>query len=82
MDLKDAMRERCIGEVAEAWYQLASTYSSKEPDIAVMVLKTVNRYISWIDISLVANDRSARNAQEVVVLCSVGLCFWYCIQGP
>ncbi|CAD7697822.1 unnamed protein product [Ostreobium quekettii] len=57
MQLKDAMRDHCIGDIAEAWYQLASTYSLEDPDTAGMVLKTVQRYIGWIDIGLVANDR-------------------------
>lgn len=57
MNLKDALRDTCIKEIADAWYQLASVYQSQQPEVASEVLSTVQRYISWMDIRLVANDR-------------------------
>lgn len=57
MHLKDSMREQCIGEVAAAWYNLTQLYKSSRPDLAAFVLSSCARYVHWMDISLVANDR-------------------------
>jgi exportin-T len=59
MHVKDSMRDRCIGDVAEAWYQLALAHRAARPQLAAFVLATAARYIHWIDIGLVANDRWA-----------------------
>ena len=61
MHVKDAMRELCIVELAEAWYQLVSGYKDSQPELAAMVLEAVQKYINWIDISLVANDKWVPN---------------------
>lgn len=57
MHVKDSMREHSLGEVAGAWYRLAATYREKAPDLAAQVLTTMGRYIPWIDINLVANEK-------------------------
>ena len=57
MQLKDAMRETCIKDVADAWTGLVAAYHAVQPDLTVSVLAVVQRYVSWIDISLVANDK-------------------------
>lgn len=57
MHIKDSMREQCISEVAEAWTRLTRTYKSSRPELAAFVLATTAKYIHWIDISLVANDK-------------------------
>jgi len=57
MHLKDAMREGCIQELADMWFWLVSSYKDSQPEAAAMVLEAVKRYISWIDIGLVANER-------------------------
>ena len=51
------MREHCLGELAGIWYNLVVTYSEPKPDLAEAVLLAVRRYVPWIDIGLVANDR-------------------------
>lgn len=58
MQLKDAMRETCLHDLAEAWYNLLRAYQSANPDLAAAVLSTVERYVNWIDVSLVVNERS------------------------
>ena len=58
MQLKDAMRETCLHDLAEAWYNLLRAYQSANPDLAAAVLSTVGRYVNWIDVSLVVNERS------------------------
>lgn len=57
MHVKDSMRDRCIAEMAEAWYQLALAHRAARPQLAAFVLATAARYIHWIDIGLVANDK-------------------------
>ena len=51
------MRETCLTDLAGIWYNLLATYSESSPDLAEAVLAAVKRYVSWIDIGLVANDR-------------------------
>ena len=59
MRFKDAMRDHSVGDVAEAWMQLVATYSGPRPELTAAVLDVVRRYVNWIDIGLVANDRWA-----------------------
>lgn len=56
MHFKDSMRDRALGDIAGAWSTLVATYSQSEPGLAATVLETVQRYVHWIDIGLVAND--------------------------
>jgi len=56
MHFKDSMRERALGDIATAWGQLVSAYKDSSPDLAAAVLGSSQRYVHWIDISLVAND--------------------------
>ena len=60
MQLKDAMRETCLTDLAEAWYNLLTAYQSANPDLAAAVLNTVERYVNWIDVALVVNERCSR----------------------
>ena len=46
-------------DLAGIWYNLVATYSESNPELAEAVLAAVKRYVSWIDIGLVANDRCA-----------------------
>lgn len=57
MHIKDSMREHAISDVAAAWFNLVEAYQVKDPDLASYVLQTMQRYISWIDINLVANPK-------------------------
>lgn len=57
MLFKDAMREGPLQDVAESWYALVATYHAAAPDTAAAVLIAASRYIHWIDIGLVANDK-------------------------
>ena len=56
--LKDAMRDNCLEELMNACIQLTSNLHSSNPDLAASVLEAVARFVNWIDIRLVANDRS------------------------
>mmetsp|Transcript_5354 Transcript_5354/g.11718 ORF Transcript_5354/g.11718 Transcript_5354/m.11718 type:complete len:1077 (-) Transcript_5354:655-3885(-) len=57
MHVKDSMREHSINDVAATWYQLVEGYHMKNPELTCMVLQTMARYIPWIDIGLVANEK-------------------------
>ncbi|XP_068660519.1 exportin-T-like [Aristolochia californica] len=54
--VKDSMRQQCIPQIVRAWYDIVSLYRESDPDLATLVLDTMRRYITWIDIGLVAND--------------------------
>ncbi|KAG7675140.1 hypothetical protein Ndes2526B_g07998 [Nannochloris sp. 'desiccata'] len=56
MHFKDSMRERALGDISTAWAQLISAYKDSSPDLAAAVLDAAQRYVHWIDISLVANE--------------------------
>ena len=56
------MRETCMTDLAGIWYNLVATYSESNPELAEAVLAAVKRYVSWIDIGLVANDRCAKSS--------------------
>lgn len=57
IQLKDAMRESCLADLAQAWFNLLQAYQSANPDLAAAVLNTMERYVNWIDVSLVINER-------------------------
>jgi hypothetical protein len=44
-------------QVAGAWYALTQAYRASRPDLAAFVLGSAGRYVHWMDIGLVANDK-------------------------
>ncbi|KAI4325361.1 hypothetical protein MLD38_030769 [Melastoma candidum] len=54
--VKDAMRQQCVPQMVRAWYDIVSAYRSSDPEMCCAVLETMRRYISWIEIGLIAND--------------------------
>ncbi|CAA0331378.1 unnamed protein product [Arabidopsis thaliana] len=54
--VKDAMRQQCVPQIARAWYDIVSMYKNSDPDLSATVLDCMRRFVSWIDIGLVAND--------------------------
>jgi hypothetical protein len=74
MHLKDSMREQCIAEVAAAWFNITQLYKASRPELAAFVLASAARYVHWMDISLVANDRWAQQQQSVQLLL-----LWLCV---
>lgn len=57
MHVKDSMRENCIAEVAATWYNVTQLYKGSRPELAAFVLSSCARYVHWMDIGLVANDK-------------------------
>ncbi|XP_056163203.1 exportin-T isoform X2 [Syzygium oleosum] len=54
--VKDAMRQQCVPQIVRACYDVVSMYRNSDSEICATVLDTLRRYISWIDIGLIAND--------------------------
>ncbi|XP_039198134.1 exportin-T isoform X2 [Crotalus tigris] len=55
--LKDTMREQCIPSLVESWYQILQTYQYTNSELTCQCLEAVGAYVSWIDLSLIANER-------------------------
>ncbi|KAJ8373549.1 hypothetical protein SKAU_G00041290 [Synaphobranchus kaupii] len=55
--IKDAMRERCIPSLVESWYQILHTFQQSHFELTCQCLEVVGAFVSWIDLSLIANDR-------------------------
>ncbi|KAG8439616.1 hypothetical protein GDO86_005700 [Hymenochirus boettgeri] len=55
--LKDTMREQCIPNLVESWYQILQTYQNSNSELTCQCLEVIGAYVSWIDLSLIANDR-------------------------
>ncbi|XP_052175339.1 exportin-T isoform X2 [Diospyros lotus] len=54
--VKDAMRQQCVSQIVRTWYDIILTYRNSNPELCSIVLDSISRYISWIDIGLIAND--------------------------
>lgn len=52
------MREQCIPHLVESWFQILQTYQLSHPELTCQCLEVVGAYVSWIDLNLIANDRS------------------------
>ncbi|XP_075712993.1 exportin-T isoform X1 [Rhinoderma darwinii] len=55
--LKDTMREQCIPNLVESWYQILQTYQHTNSELTCQCLEVIGTYVSWIDLTLIANDR-------------------------
>ena len=57
MDFKDAMRDNALDQISLSWYQILAMFKDTNPSIVALLLNAVERYIHWIDIGLVANEK-------------------------
>lgn len=55
--IKDAMRVDSLHLIAETWHRCLLTYSEASPELSCACIQLITKYISWIDIMLVVNDR-------------------------
>ncbi|GAW11107.1 hypothetical protein ANO14919_004470 [Xylariales sp. No.14919] len=55
-ELKDLLRERDVGKIAQSWQDLLGLYRGQNDGVVEMTLKVMGKWVSWIDISLVIND--------------------------
>lgn len=67
--VKDAMRQQCVPLIAGAWYEIVSMY--KNSDLSATVLDCMRRFVSWIDIRLVANDAFVPLLFELILSCGL-----------
>ncbi|KAI9161275.1 hypothetical protein LWI28_015956 [Acer negundo] len=54
--VKDTIRQQCVEQIVRAWYDIVSMYRNSDFEVCTSVLENMRRYISWIDINLIAND--------------------------
>ncbi|CAL4069597.1 unnamed protein product, partial [Meganyctiphanes norvegica] len=55
--IKDTMRENCVLDMTNYWYDILVKYEKTHPELVCLCHEVIGAYISWIDISLIANDR-------------------------
>ncbi|KAI1735563.1 Exportin-T [Xylaria scruposa] len=55
-ELKDLLRERDVGKIAQSWQDLFGLYRDQNDGIVEMTLKVLGKWVSWIDISLIINQ--------------------------
>ncbi|KAH3816261.1 exportin-T-like isoform X2 [Dreissena polymorpha] len=56
-NIKDAMREQCVQRLADSWLQILNKYEASNTEVVCTCLEVIGKYISWIDIGLIANDK-------------------------
>lgn len=57
MEFKDAMRDNALDKISLSWYQILEMFKDVNPSVVALLLNAVERYVHWIDISLVANEK-------------------------
>ena len=56
-ELKDHLRLRDVQKIADSWKELLALYGGGQNDVVVeMILKVIGKWVSWVDISLVASQ--------------------------
>lgn len=55
-DLKDALRARDAQKVATAWQEILAQWAGQNDSVVEMCLKTIGKWVSWTDISLIVNQ--------------------------
>ncbi|XP_054160885.1 exportin-T-like [Oppia nitens] len=77
--IKDLMRETCLLELAQFWFNVINTYRDSSPNTVCLCLEVIGSYVSWIDISLITNDSIMTNLFNLFPFdtfrCSVTDCF-------
>lgn len=64
--IKDGMREQCIPHLVESWFQILQTYQHSHPELTCQCLEVVGAFVSWIDLNLIANDRSVTSRTSFI----------------
>ncbi|XP_051147968.1 exportin-T-like isoform X2 [Andrographis paniculata] len=65
--IKDAMRVQCVPQIVATWYDIVSVYRNSNHELCVCVLDSMRRFVSWIDIGLIANDAFVRLLFELIL---------------
>lgn len=54
--LKDMVRERDFQRIATSWHEILAVWKSREEIIVELCLKSIGRWVSWTNVSLVVDD--------------------------
>lgn len=76
MAFKDAMRERDVSAVVSATIGLVVTHWSKNPETAGAMLTSLQRYVDWVDISLIVTPDFMELLRQLLQGLVSGLCLW------
>lgn len=55
--IKNAIREADVDKLVSSWFHILDLYQNSHPQIASQCMNVIGAYISWIEISLIANDQ-------------------------
>lgn len=64
-ELKDLVRARDAQKISLSWQEILAKWRQTELSIIEMCLRTVSRWVSWTDISLVVNDAMLSNLLQM-----------------
>ncbi|KAF2086209.1 Exportin-T [Saccharata proteae CBS 121410] len=64
-DLKDLIRVRDAQKISLSWQEILAKWRQTDLGLVEMCLKTVSKWVSWIDISLVVNESLLNNLFEI-----------------
>lgn len=56
-ELKDLVRTRHVNKISEVWQEILSNWAQLDLNLVEMCLRTIAKWVSWIDIWLVINAR-------------------------
>ena len=55
-DLKDMVRQRDAADISSSWQEILAEWKMRDSSVTELCLRTIGRWVSWTDISLVVND--------------------------
>jgi exportin-T len=55
-DLKDMIRQRDAEKISSSWQEILAKWRETDLNLVEMCLRTIGRYVSWININLVVNQ--------------------------
>ncbi|KAK7526690.1 Exportin-T [Phyllosticta citriasiana] len=64
-ELKDHIRGRDAQKISISWQEVLAKWRQTDLGIVEMCLKTISKWVSWIDISLVVNEALLNNLFEI-----------------
>ncbi|KAL8766119.1 MAG: hypothetical protein Q9209_007017 [Squamulea sp. 1 TL-2023] len=65
-DLKDLIRERDVKTIAASWQEILLQWKGKDSKIIELCLATIQRWVSWTDISLIITETLRDQLLELV----------------
>lgn len=65
VQLKDLIRNRDIVTIAESWQNILSDRSRVHGQVIEMCLRTISRWVSWTDITLIVNEATMNQLFEI-----------------